>query len=570
MAKLKPKHAFSKAVFSKFHGIPSESTPCAGGTEDLLNFRILPNGTLEKRYGWKSYRNYNNTVHAYWDGMLNETSYQFTVVGNIVYRSTGERSSKIVGGVTAGANCSFFQYKDDLYLLTGSSVLIYRPLTDQFEEAAPYAPLYGYQWNPSAGGSVNEVINLLTPRLRIHYLNTSENTSFLLPFFAKSIEKIRVDNRTVSEYSLNSVGDTLTIPSAASAATVEIAYTMNFELDVSASLRQSRIAYRSDDENGETLFLGGSPYGYRVFCSTHLDDISIAYCSVFYNQVDPLYFKAENLLLLGSTEFPVRAFCKQNGHVFAFSEQGVWLLQKDYKTDAMSHTAVLQNIGCNSSGAVISCENQIYLLSKSGFFLLQSNASNPENIQIKRIPLPRSDRVTQTWFDSALLFFEPWENEIWIYSPSSTSGTVLVYNRTISEWYFFDKIPSKHFFIKDSSVAFVNDDLLCVFSKLLYTDNGISITVSYRSHYFDFDSPETVKRAARVVICADLKDSSVDWKFESENAAHTFSVNGTTSACPKCFDRRFNIGRFRHMRYTLSSTGSTPISVYTVSFFVKS
>lgn len=569
MAKLKSKHASSKAVFSGFRGMCSDNPPLTGGAEDSLNFRIHANGTLEKRYGWKVQRTYNNTVNAYWEGILNEVSYMFTVAGVTIFRSTGEHSSKIVGSISSNRPVSFFAYQNSLYLLTGSEILVYRPLNDRFESVAPYAPLYGYQWNPSTGGLVYEPINLLTPRLRVHYLNTAQNTAFSLPFFAKSIETVRVDNRTVTEYSLNSMGDVLNVPSAANASTVEIAFNMDFVHDVTPSLLQSTIAYVSNDEKGDTVYLSGSSHGYRTFCSTKLSQTMLAYCSVFYSYVDPLYFKASKLLLMGHTGHPIRAFCKQLDHLFAFSEQGVWAIQKDYENDTVTSLSVLSDFGCNQAGAVIGYENDILLLNKSGFFKLNVHVSDPDRLTVQRIQLPKSDRITREWFEHAILFLDPWENEILLRDPSDTTGTVLVRNTNFNEWYFFDGIPASRFFYKDSAIGFINGDTLCVFSKGYYRDGNSVFNAYYRSNYMNFETPQEPKRASRVTLCANFNGDNASLTVETEAAEEQFPLKSVVQSAPECFDRRLSIGRFRHLRFSVTSRGASPVYIYTISFLTK-
>ena len=104
---------------------------------------------------------------------------------------------------------------------------------------------------------------------------------------------------------------------------------MDFELDVTPSLLQSTIAYISNDEGGDTVFLAGSSYGYRTFCSSEITPSMMAYCSVFYTSVDPLYFKSSNMIPMGHTEQPIRAFCKHRDRVFAFNDKPKDVLVND-------------------------------------------------------------------------------------------------------------------------------------------------------------------------------------------------------------------------------------------------
>lgn len=570
MAKIKPRRAFAKAKFSGFHGIRSDAAPLTERAEEIMNFRIRSDGTLEKRNGWNAWRAFNGTVKAFWQGTLEEEHYMFTVVQQSILKSTGEHSSAIVGNLSSGAKPTFFKYGEQLYLLNGTKIMVYRPSKDFFEEVQPYSPLYGYNWNPEVGGDIREPLNLLTKRIRVHYLNTSQNTSFSLPFFADTIDHVRVDNRAVYEYTLNSMCDSLTVPSASTASTVEIAFTIDFESDLSSSLLQSTLVHVFREKENETLFLSGSPHGYRVFCSSVIPKVMLTYASLFYPENDPLYFKASNLIPLGHTEHPIRAFCEHHERLLAFSEQGAWHLEKNSDTDTVSYHPVLHDIGCNRAGAVIRYENDVLLLNTSGFFRLHSSASDPDTFQISKTPLPHSKLVGREWIQNAKLFWEPWEDEIWIRDPSDTSGTVLIRSNLAKEWFFFDHIPASFFFYMDSHVGFAYEDRLCVFADETYADAGQSFTAYYKSGFLSFGSPDTVKRSARATLNCNTYSNLSYLNIETENATDVLILNGTADTnAPECFDRRLSLPRFRYLRFSLSISGKDPASLYSISFLTK-
>ncbi len=570
MAKLKPQHATDKAVFAGFCGIRPNADRPDGSAAEVLNFRIRPDGSLEKRNGWEAKRFYNGTVKAMWEGVLGEAAHLFTVSGSSIFRSTGEHSSKIVGAVSPDDKVSFLKYRDTLFLIDGTKIQVYRPSTDSFEAVEAYAPLYGYQWDPQMGGNVCEPINLLTKRLRVNYLNTAANVTFTLPYFAKAIDCVRVDNKTVTEYSLNTMGDQLTIPGSASASVVEVAYTMEFEYEITESLLQSTLAHVTRQGDSETLYLSGSSKGYRVFCSTTITEPMFTYCSVFYPTVDPLYFRASSLINLGHADDPPRAFCKHYDRTLIFSESGAWAVQVNPKTDLPEYESVLTQMGCNRAGAAVSYGNDLFLLNVNGFYRLHATVSDKNTFQIEKLTLPDSARFLPSQLRDAILFFDPYRNEFWIRDPADTAGTVLIYNATAREWVFFDHVPARFFFWKDSSIGFAYDSNLCIFSKEQHKDTGSTFTASYKSKYLHLGDAATVKRAARVTLCGNPNSNATALKIQTEGDVETIGLIGEDGAdAPECFDRRLTVGRFRHICFSISVLGNAPASFDTLTLLAK-
>ena len=364
--------------------------------------------------------------------------------------------------------------------------------------------------------------------------------------------------------------DAITIPTAASASTVEIAFTIDFEPELAPSLRQSMLSYVSRDEALETLFLSGSSYGYRVFCSSAVSQSMKAYAALFYQNTDPLYFKASNLISLGNADYPIRGFCKQHERILAFSEQGAWSLKKDHGADAVSYHPVLNDIGCNRAGAVINHKNDVLLLNKGGFFKLHSTASDPDAFEISKTPLPRSKTIDREWIQNAILFWEPWEDEVWLRDPTDATGTVLIRSNDTKEWFFFDHVPASFFFYKDSHVGFANNDKLCVFTDDTYTDSGLNFTAYYKSGFLSFGNPDTVKRCGRVTLCCNTYSNLTYLDIETENAIERLLPVGTVDTdAPDCFDRRLTLPRFRYMRFSISIFGNSPAYLYSISFLTK-
>lgn len=231
MAKIKPERAAAKEEITSFAGIGGHASSKGRTAGDCCNFRICGDGSLEKRSGWSVKREFNNPIRAVWQGSTSGESLSFAVSGGTVFRLRGTYCDNVGTLSTTEGEVSFLHYGDAVYLQDGKDLWVWRSGTGKMEKVIPYVPLFGQNWHPSSYGDVKEPINLLTRSLRVHYLNTTAATGFSLPFFAESVDVVRVDGRSVTDFYLTAGGDTVQIPSAASGSVVEVAFTMAYSTD---------------------------------------------------------------------------------------------------------------------------------------------------------------------------------------------------------------------------------------------------------------------------------------------------------------------------------------------------
>ena len=173
MARLRSKHSALKILSCKFGGMGKHTPLSPEGAEDMCNFRILPGGVLKTRMGYRLHKYFPGMqkVRGVWQGTLKGVSLSLFVVDSSIYRLMQNVTSESPAGElsTSEGLVHFCVYLDDLYLLDGKSIYQYSVSQNKFLEMEAYVPLFGYQWSPTSYGDVNEEINMLTPRLRVHY-----------------------------------------------------------------------------------------------------------------------------------------------------------------------------------------------------------------------------------------------------------------------------------------------------------------------------------------------------------------------------------------------------------------
>lgn len=556
MAKIKPAGAVAKAVLSAFPGLGSGHSPNASCAQEVRNFRILADGSLEKRAGWRVKHALPDTVRAFWKGTLDGEEITLAVCGEVVYRIL-EGGSTLPSGllVSNSGRVRIFRFSDRLYLQDGNGLYVWRASSSSFEAVEPYAPLYGYNWHPTAYGEVLEEINLLSPRLRVHYFNSTATEVFRLPFSASRIDAIRMDGIKPDSYSLSSDGVTFTVAGASTATAIEVAFTRKYPSSLLPVAESAKESFVDRTVGKETLYLFGASQGYRLFVSSPVSESMQNSCASFYPNTDPLYFREEDLLNLGSTDSPITAMCRQYDRVLAFHKGGAWSLLWDKEEEKLDALPLLGGIGCMNADSLAVLENDLLVFGAGGLFRLHSPASRPDDFSVTRLSAEIEEHLKPSRMQDVLLQVLPAEGEIRIRDTADTEGLLWVRSTDEARWYCYDNIHASLLLSADHIPAFAKGSSICIFDDTLSTDDGSPIRAIYRSGYLDLSSPETVKRALRATLCACTQGDSVDLLLETEQVSSAFLLQGRQSLSPEVFDLRVPTGRFRFLRFHLSTSG---------------
>lgn len=470
MAKIKPERAAAKEEITSFAGIGGHASSKGRTAGDCCNFRICGDGSLEKRSGWSVKREFNNPIRAVWQGSTSGESLSFAVSGGTVFRLRGTYCDNVGTLSTTEGEVSFLHYGDAVYLQDGKDLWVWRSGTGKMEKVIPYVPLFGQNWHPSSYGDVKEPINLLTRSLRVHYLNTTAATGFSLPFFAESVDVVRVDGRSVTDFYLTAGGDTVQIPSAASGSVVEVAFTMAYSTDQADQLAACTRGFTDTSEGEETVFLYGAPQGYRVFPSRPVSESMQNYCKVFYPTLDPLYFCEEDLINPGDAQNPVTEICRHYGRLLIFCQRSVHWAEKDGEDGLWRSYPLLTGFGCEGKGCLISYEQDLLILYRHGLYRMHATSGNPESVRLTCLSYDVSEHLSQM-SSQACMRLEHAFHEVWIRDTQNKDGVVWVYQIPEEKWYRFDGIPASFFLEWDGVAGFAADRLLCLMRAEDVTDN---------------------------------------------------------------------------------------------------
>lgn len=570
MSKIKPKRAYAKEILDGFGGIGSDTPLGGNNASNMRNFRILPDGSLQKRNGWKLLLRFSYTVRGYWQGDLNGVAKSFAVSGSGIYRL--ENGSSVMIGNLPGSSgrVRFFKYREHLYLLDGASLLVYRESSGVFADPVGYAPLYGRNWHPSDRGTVNEPFNLLSNHLRVHYLNSTGSTVFSLPYYADSIDQVRVDGVLTDDYELLSPSNKFSIGEASVGGSVEVAFTVSMLSETRNRLLQCTRAYHEHQEDHEKLALYGSPNGNLLFSAAQVDDNMINASKAIYSDSDPLYFTNDTLLTLGDAEHPITSLYRNHGRVLAFHKAGAYSLSFATDGDTVESYPLLYGMGCTAIDAALYLDGDPVIVNTGGIFRLHSTSGDPDEFTVTCLSEKIAELKTESFAQNALVCEDTAHGELWFCDPTQTmEEKVWVYQPLQKTWVVFDNIFPSFFFHDATDVGFAYKNTLCLFSESLTADNGQPFTAYYQTAHLGFSYPEEVKRALRLTLCASGGGNTIEIVAKTETRSKTISRQSNVSEAPELFDCRVPLGRFRFLQVTVRDTGSARSRIYRLALFAN-
>ncbi len=551
MARIRSKQPALKSISCKFGGMNKHTPLSPVGAEDMCNFRILPNGVLRVRSGYalKKHFSLGGKVRGVWEGTLDGNSLFLSVVGDTVYRlSEDTMAETAVGTITNGTgNVHFCVFEDTLYLLDGTDIWVYSTSLGRFELLEAYVPLYGYSWSPTSYGDVKEEINLLTPRLRVHYYNASAETTFTLPYYATSVDVVYADGKRTTDYGFSAGSNKITFSSAPSI--VEVGFTVSLNQEARTAMLASQMSFIYARNGKKQLFLWGNDA--RLFCSKDVSTPMISSCRVLYPKASPLYFCAEDVLFLGDSAHPITAICPLYETLLVFTSDRIWNLC--YVKDEMQATLAMRNIGCASPHGAIPYEGGVLAAMDGGVYHITASPARPEEPFLERLSVGVDDKFSTGFCNRVHLVQNFLEGEIWMRDPLDTTGTVWVWNFERKEWYRFDGIVASLFFKNTEGIGFACDSDIFLFDRADTTDNGSPIDAYYKSAYFDFGAPEVPRRSMRAFLYASPGEDAYELLLETEQKEQAHQLFAPLyEAAPRLHDVHLSPHRYRFLRFTLS------------------
>ena len=566
MSVINPRRAMEHLEVNAFGGVRSHAGLEPGASDELCNFRILSDGSLETRSGFTTRFSFPEPVRGVWEGTIGGLSYFFAVAGDAVWRQGPQDSAPtaVYYLTTEEGTVCFVYFVDRLYLLDGASLLFFRTGTGSFTVSEGYTPLYGKNWHPTGMGDVNEPLNLVQNRIRIHYLNTTGSTLFQLPYTMKSVDRVKLNGSYITNYSFTPGSSTFRIPEGSAPGTVEVAATLDDIFSRRSTVLRCGNATVYRDPHHETMLLWGGTPGYTVYRTAHLSSQQLADCTVFYGNTDPVYVPDGTAFSVGSAQHPVTAVCQNGEQALVFNDGSLWgVRHTDEESDDMRIVLIDGGVGCCAPRAAIACGNDTLTVRESGLALLHFSSGNPDDLTVRDVSSELMGRLTSSLLHHAVTLWHRGADELWVTDPNDTEGRIWIRNLSRDFWICYTVAPAVGLFASGGEVGLCCTDgrILCS-DESSDSDNGSPIAACCQSHFLSLSHPSFYKRAVRASLCAHAGSATLGLRVETERGWESFALTGSDVEAPELFDCRLSLGRFRFLRYRITADGIQRVRIY--------
>lgn len=566
MAKADFKGALGVEKIKEFGGI------CHGGSNigerkeegsfnafDICNFRILPDGSLQKREGFAPIMNLPDQPRAFWCGCIDGDEMAFALVGSAVYSvDLDSGTSTLFGSVsTSEGGADFFFYHGTLYLVDGQD--FYRYDGEEFTSFSGYVPMFAKDIDGINGFEICEPVNYLSDKIRIHYKLEEALLRIYIGVACSEILSFKCNGRDMlSIVSLSEDGRYITTPNAvAEKADVEVCLRLaESECRRNELLGVTRATLCGDGDDGKILLYGGGNRS-DVFASRNVPSASYRESVAADEGSNDIYFPVTDRISVTDGRYHVSSVCRQNKSVLIFTERETWRasFSEDYEPPRMEIAD--RNVGCVSELGSTVCGNIPFAVSHDGIYRFDGQSG------AECISGDIYDMLDDSFYAHAVAFYDHTRGEAIFADPDSDEQDVFVYSVPGKRWYRFDGIPVDSFFSYRGRVCMLYGKYLFSFEEDALADTSAewavqsNIEAYYESNLTDFGYPEREKHLGRVLLKADCGGDSLYITLEGDNCiSRTIEIKDVGDGLgkyPTHFGTRTGIGRFREMNYVIRS-----------------
>lgn len=564
------------ASFDGFSGMDSSSPFGKGKTFRLENLRLLSDGSLEKREGYRHLASLPDTVRGVYRYEDGGEEVLLCVAGSYLCRVTrhSEPDASVAFLETLG-EVLFFELGGALYIQDGERLYRYEGGTSVTAGEA-YIPLLGNGWlsDTPSPGEVYESPNALTDKVCIRYEKGNISTALWYCCFDRpmvSIERVQYGATVVdpAEYRLLEGGMRLNFPKGV--------YVGNEQLVVWATLADPSLpavptgAMRWRGEGADRSFLYGGRDPSRLCADRAVSDASATGLEEI--PYFPVYYPLELARSFGEGK-QITALRRVEDRLLVFSESETYSSLDPVEEDApMDFVRVTDSFGCTAPEGVAAIgDNRLLLVEANGVYCLEVDPALERDCEVKRV----SGDVEAAWgadFSAhAAVCYVRRREEVWFADPSG-AGEVFIYRPTDGCWYCFTGIEADYLLLLEGEPVFAGGTEVCAFDRDARMDEAAygetEIRGVFRSHFLDFGAPESDKRLEGLLLLADLDGGTLEVRLSDGGYLAEFSVEGDAHPTfPYLYERHLRSGRFRFASLELRAAGAARQRIFGAKVFV--
>ena len=565
----------AKLTFDGSRGIDTRANhgkaPCPVAID---NFRILPDGSLQKRNGYKKIFS-SKGIRTIWSGIVKGKFECFVLVREKLYKldtETGETTD--FGSVnTTSGKAQIFYFRDQLYLIDGSAV--YQINEDEIIGAQGYVPLFGKDWSTGVPGEINEPLNLINPNARITYLAEDIPTPYLPTLYAAEYVQAVYKNGVLisdDEYRNEPQNKWIFVRDMSPGDSFEVNLTYNRdELPDNSDLLSCRSAESFGGINTRRLFLWNGNVQNTIFFSATVDKESLEASIKRYGDSGPLYFRTGDQFVAGDGRYSVTAISRHYDRLLIFTEGDTWMADSSaWDVEEFPVMNINNSVGCYSHNGVVTVEDGPISVSREGIFKWTADTDELNESNAYCISDPITPHLSDDFLRYCVVFYDRRRKEIWFHEEERT-GVIWIYNLQHKAWTSFSNIFAAQFFDSGSDVGFVDYNSVYVFSDEEYIDSFDSgtenITATIQSGTYDFVDPSYKKMDSFVCRCdPDSSELILSISTDRGEAISTFLRDSKKHAV---IQRKITTHRMRAIEFKIVENGAHRPTIHSIEIYAR-
>lgn len=581
MARMDAGNGSVRKTLQKFGGLDCRtSVETDGNARAMCNFRVLSDGSLQKREGFSTLCTLSGTVRGTWTGYLGGQDILLVAAGQKLFRVIENAQSgavvteQLISLTTSAGKVMFFYLEGYVFILDGVSTFSYDGSVIDYANC--YAPLYGNNWDIASGGSIHEPINAFSKKIRVHFRSPDSASSVRVGMEMESVDAVLVDdnywmaksNFSLSEdkKSVNFVQTYVTTHTFM----VFVRLSDNAMKDFSALTSCTGLAlYGGEFDDRVFLYHGNNPAD--IYYSYHVSSTQLAQCRKVWPGQRDLYFSMENKMTVDNGQCEVTGLCRYYDRLLVFRHDGTSVASlAGNAAPAAVYPALPLNgsVGCVSPEGMCLYGNDPVTVSEKGIFRWlptteQRDECNAVCISQKVAGLLDAARCRAlrcvSWYD---------RGEIWFYQPGDPDGTVLVCAPGRNTWYQFSGIVAERMFLFRNQMCFYHGNSIYRFSEAVSVDEMgdvvTPITATYQMAADGGDAWRKKRLRRCYLVCEGGGNVAITFKTDSGQVNST-SLSYAAESGVQTLGVRLPSGRFNHGILTLKATGNSRARLYGLS-----
>ncbi len=559
MARSPLKKPFASETVGGFGGIDrTDSVGSLSGVYDMANLRLLPDGSLTRREGYRLSIEFPSPIRCVMASPA-DPNYAFVLAGEILYSVNLSSNSRLELSRDFNLHAPAFFFRIDrlIYLFCEG---IYPLLPDQMPETNGYVPLVGRGWGAD-GGEVFEQKNMLSDKIRIDYVLDRDTSVVHVGYALSAVDAVYVNGEPVtgSYFERKNVCLPAVFP-AGTRVLLCLSLALSEVYDI-LTLLSATAGYSCGYAEDSLAVLFGSEEPDRMFFLSHATEQQVAEAKIYYPDSYNLYCPATPTRmknLVGG----IRAVC---------GEPDCLLVAGQYETRCVTpdgDTPIPGIEGCDVPSAMAYFNGVAYLATGKGIWRmpLRSGAGELISGALGESLSPEASRT-------ARLYYNAFRDELWVKDTDMYNGPVYVYDPARRIWVCFIDIGAEGFFenTPDRTLGFWSEYRLLKFVNGIYYDEKPPSCDKYPiysyviSRWTDMGKPGQYKRLRRAQLISSGWSNVAMWIADDKGDVCELEFAPTSGNRANFIAENLRTGRTKQFQVALFSSEQRAWTIHGLS-----